>query len=240
MSNTLEELIFNLRKLQKNETETLKIRHLLNSIPRKISALDNRVAEYEQKIADRELEQRELKKQYREQEADVQQNAERIKRSQVKLDSIKSNREYQALLKEIDNLKATNSRIEDEMLTSLDRIETNEREIKAAKNEYAHVTDETSREKGMIQSQDEENRAKMAQLEADREKIAQRIDPRVLKQFQQIKTMIPDSNVIVPVREAVCEGCHMSIMPQTYNDLQRSEKLMSCPHCQRMIYYEHG
>ncbi len=239
MSNTLEELIFNLRKLQKNETETLKIKHLLNSIPRKLSALDNRLTEYEQKIADQESEQSELKKQYREQEADVQQNAERIKRSQVKLDSIKSNREYQALLKEIDNLKATNSRIEDEMLTNLDRIETNEREMKAAKNEYEHVADDISREKQALQSQAEENREKLAQLEADWEKISQRIDPRVLNQFQQIKTMIPDSNMIVPVREAVCEGCHMTIMPQTYNELQRSEKLMSCPHCQRMIYYEH-
>ncbi len=41
---------------------------------------------------------------------------------------------------------------------------------------------------------------------------------------------------IAKVEDAVCEGCHMNIPPQMYNELQRFESLMYCPQCQRIIY----
>jgi len=237
MSTTLEEQIFTLLKLQKNETETTKIQNQLNSTPRKIKALDARLAEYEQKIADRELNQSQLKKKYRDNETDVQLNSVQIERSQAKLNFVKTNKEYQALLKEIDEGKVVNSRIEDEMLTDLELIEENEKQITVAKDEYIREADEINREKKLIQSGDEKIREKLVHFKSEWEQISHKIGPELLEEFNKVKTWIRDNKIIVPVVDAVCGGCNMSIMPQTYNELQRSEKLMFCPHCQRMIYH---
>jgi len=238
MSDNLKEQIFQLIKLQKNETEKLKKQHLLDSMPPKIDALDDKLSEYEQNVADQDLNQSELKKKYRDNETEVQLNADRIERSQAKLPSVKTNREYQALLKEIDNIKSLNSRIEDSMLADLERIEENEKQITLAKKEYQREQEKIKSEKELIQTKVDEIQAELIQCKAEWEQIVQMIDPETIERFNRVKTMIPDTNVIVSVTEGVCDGCHMTIMPQTYNELQRSEKLMLCPHCQRMIYHE--
>ncbi len=238
MSTSLKEQIFTLLKLQKNETETIKIQHLLDSIPRKINALDAKLSEYEQKIADQEQQQGQLKKKYSDNEADVQINSDRIERSLAKLNFVKTNKEYQALLKEIDDVKSVNSRIEDEMLADLEQIEENEKRIAVTKDEYIREADKINSEKKLIQTRAAKDREMLVQFESEWELITQMIEPVNLKRFKKIKTMIPDSRVIVLVTDAVCGGCNMTIMPQTYNELQRSDKLMLCPHCQRMIYHE--
>jgi predicted nucleic acid-binding Zn-ribbon protein len=43
---------------------------------------------------------------------------------------------------------------------------------------------------------------------------------------------------VVAVWKEVCDGCHMSIPPQLYNELQKSNELITCPSCSRIIYWE--
>ena len=66
----------------------------------------------------------ELNKKYRAYESDIQSNLGKIGKSQEKLRAVKTNKEYQSSLKEIDDIKAINSKLEDEMLEFLEQIET--------------------------------------------------------------------------------------------------------------------
>jgi uncharacterized protein len=43
--------------------------------------------------------------------------------------------------------------------------------------------------------------------------------------------------VIVPVTQGICNGCHISIPPQSYIELQKGQQILSCPNCQRLIYW---
>ncbi|CAD7771580.1 C4-type zinc ribbon domain protein [Candidatus Methanoperedenaceae archaeon GB37] len=47
-----------------------------------------------------------------------------------------------------------------------------------------------------------------------------------------------NGRAVVSVNDAVCEGCHMHIPPQNYNELLKCDKLMTCPSCQRIIYWK--
>ena len=64
-----------------------------------------------------------------------------------------------------------------------------------------------------------------------------KIDPKLLKKFSIVKEMV-SGRAIAEVKDAVCLGCNMKIPPQTYNELQRTDRLECCPHCQRIIYWE--
>jgi hypothetical protein len=37
--------------------------------------------------------------------------------------------------------------------------------------------------------------------------------------------------------KGVCQCCHLAIPPQKFNELIKGEKMMSCPHCMRIIYW---
>ncbi len=57
--------------------------------------------------------------------------------------------------------------------------------------------------------------------------------------FNRVKSQQPDERAIVQgVTDAVCQGCHMNIPPQMYNELQREDSLKMCPSCERIIYWQ--
>ena len=43
--------------------------------------------------------------------------------------------------------------------------------------------------------------------------------------------------VIVAVKEGICTGCHIAVPPQSYIELQRGQQILSCPNCQRLIFW---
>ena len=39
------------------------------------------------------------------------------------------------------------------------------------------------------------------------------------------------------MREGICSGCHIAIPPQSFIELQRGQQILSCPNCQRLIFW---
>ncbi|MBW2568897.1 MAG: hypothetical protein JRD93_04265 [Deltaproteobacteria bacterium] len=233
----IKEQIFILVKLQKIETEVCGLKSTLSNVARKHDTLDAELREFKQSIDNEKSLFDELKKQYRLYESDVQTNLEQIKKSQANLRSIKTNREYQSLLKQIDELNVKNAQVEDEMLEVLDRIDKAESNIAARNNEYSMLEDRVVSDKEMIRQQSEHGNKMLAQFDMDFNDVAGSITPELLEKYEMIKTQ-KGGIAIVSVNDAVCGGCNMNITPQMYNELQRCDSLMFCPNCQRMIYYQ--
>ncbi|OIN97247.1 MAG: hypothetical protein AUJ48_00280 [Deltaproteobacteria bacterium CG1_02_45_11] len=165
-------------------------------------------------------------------------NLSQAARSQEKLRSIKTNKEYQSILKEIEELTAKNSKIEDTMLEYLDRIDRSEKNIATRKEDYLRLSDQANSEKIIINQEAEEGKKKLARLETDWDEVASKVDPELMKKYMMIKEQLGRGIAIVPVKDAVCHGCNMNIPPQVYNELQRFDSLKFCPHCQRIIYWK--
>ena len=79
----------------------------------------------------------------------------------------------------------------------------------------------------------------VAELEKRMEQIGGDIDAGILDKFYWVRGRVGRS-AIVPVEKAVCQGCHLNIPPQMYNELHRCDHLEFCPHCQRIIYCKDG
>jgi len=233
----IKEQIFILVKLQKIETEARGLKSTLNNVAKKYDAFDVELREFGQDIDNEVFLFDELKKKYRLYESDVQMNLEHIKKSQASLRTIKTNREYQSLLKQIDEFNVKNVRIEDEMLEFLDRMDKAESNIAAKKNEYSMLEDRIMGDKEMIKQETEHGNKRLAQLDMDFNDVSGRITPELLKKYEMVKKQ-KGGMAIASVNDAVCGGCNMNIPPQMYNELQRCDRLMFCPNCQRMIYWQ--
>jgi predicted nucleic acid-binding Zn-ribbon protein len=142
----MKEQIKVLVKLQHLDAESIRIKSTLNDVSKKLKHLDSSLEEIEETIKDKESVLDELKKQYRDYESDVKLNLAKINKSQEKLRSVKTNKEYQSLLKEIEDVKSKNSSIEDKMIECLDRIDETEKIIATKKDEYLQFS-------GLIDSQ---------------------------------------------------------------------------------------
>ena len=238
MSNITKEQIASLVKLQDVEIDADRIKDKLNGVDQRFEELDHKLAECKKLIETQESVVNELNQKYRDYEADVRQNLDSIKKSEAKLSTVKTNKEYQSSLKEIDSLKDKNSKLEDDMIEFLDQIEEAENTLKEKAAEFSTLEAQVKTEKETIQKEAEEGRLNLDRLDAEWQTVSGGIDAELLATFKQVQANQNDKVGIIAVKDAVCQGCHMNIPPQMYNELQRGDSLKKCPMCQRMIYWK--
>lgn len=232
----MREQIADLVKLQQIESETVQIKSALNDVPKRLDELDSKVKNFEQTIKEQERIINDLKKQYRDHESNIQLNLEKEQKIQTKLRSVKNNKEYQALLKEVEDVRGKNSEIEDQMIEFLDRMDITEKIIATKKDEYNTIFDRAKSEKESIKKNAEARKKRLAELDMEIAEVSRLVDPKFLRRYSIIKEQDPRGVAVVPVKDAVCHGCNVNIPPQLYNELFRCDSLRFCPNCQRIIY----
>jgi predicted nucleic acid-binding Zn-ribbon protein len=222
-------------KLQSIENETSQVEAQIQSVDRRIADLENERLSYATQVKTAESDLETMHKIYREHESDTQMLQAQIEKSEVKLRSVKTNKEYQSVLKEIDELKEKTSHIEDQMLEILERTEAVEAALDTQKKVYTQRSHDIEDLQQTIRQEAESARQALAQLSLKWQQTADHATPELIQQFNHIKQKVGPV-AIAAVNQAVCSGCNLNIPPQMFNELQRFERLDHCPHCQRIIY----
>ncbi len=237
MQNVTREQIDILVALQDIDIKSVKIRAALDTLPAKLDALGSQLKESEQITLEMETAYSELKKTYRSNESDMQLNQSQIRKSNEKLVSVKTNKEYHAILKEIEDLNKKNSELEDEMIKSLDLMEEEEKRILEQKTKFEQIQEQVQKEKKAIDLKNKEEGKELDGLEKEWRSISEKVDPKLMKKFNGIREQIRGETISAVINE-ICQGCHMNIPPQLFNELQRYDSLRFCPHCHRIIYWK--
>jgi len=234
----MKEQIEILIQLQRVELEAAGIRDMLEKLPGEIDELESQHRVFEDIIAEKASLIEELSKKYRSCEADVKTNQAKVDKSRDKLASVKTNKEYQSSLKEIDDLKAINSRIEDEMLECLENIDAAEALLREKNDEFESLSQDLGDQKRKLEAQAVEGKDRLNQLEKEEQQISGLAPSELLGIFNNVKKKQARGIVIVPVSDAKCHGCHVTLPPQMYNEMQKGDKLYFCPNCQRIVYWK--
>ena len=222
-------------KLQSIDSGKKKISTMLSKVDDRIRDLDFKLNQSRVIVEKSEAELDDLRKKYRETETELNMNAPRIEKSKEKLRAVKNNKEYQSLLKEIEDLKNQNSLMEDDMLECLEAIERSEAAVKESESEFKAIEDHIQQEKEAVAKESEQGRLELEALNKEREQVSAAVAPEIMKTFEKIRQKV-GGVTIAPVVNAVCQACNMNIPPQLYNELMRFDSLKYCPSCQRIIY----
>lgn len=236
MVSITKEQIAVLIELQSIDVESTRIQVFLNGIKPKMDEFDKQIKSVEQIIEEKESVISGLKQEYRLRESDTKDNQEKIRRNNEKLVSVKTNKEYHAILKEIEGLHKKNSIIEDEILQKLDYLEKEEKLIVQDKSELEKLREEAAKEMAALNEKGDTEREKLKTLLSSKEEIEKTMNPEVIKRFRIAREQTHGS-AIAAVKNTICQGCNMNIPAQMYNELQRFDKLEFCPRCYRIIYW---
>ena len=169
-------------------------------------------------------------------EQEIEELENRIIKSNIKLNNIKSNKEYTAAIKELADLEKEKTRMEDGLIGIMEQIETledkcisNEKKREALKENFDLERDEILKE---LKSLDEV----LESLKNERADFCKAVDEGLIKRYDTIRKN-KEGLAISPVIKGICQACHMGIPPQKFNELIRGDALMSCPYCNRIIYW---
>lgn len=75
------------------------------------------------------------------------------------------------------------------------------------------------------------------QVSQERGELLEKFDNKILTFYQKIRRWAKDS-AVVPVKDQACYGCFMKINDKTYSEVIKSEEIINCPHCGRILYKE--
>ena len=158
--------------------------------------------------------------------------------SEKKMETIATQREFEALEKEIKDASAS----EEELLKQVRAKEQESKELDAqceAKSaELKAQQEQVDTESAKIESVTSEKQARLADLEA---KCRSYIDDKINEElYEKFCTIVKSKHGkgIVPIHGVVCQGCHIVLPIQFVNDVRSGENIEFCPYCSRILYYE--
>ena len=233
----LKSQLVSLVKLQIVDSKIYDLRYELEAKPQEIKALESSFEEKKAHLAQLEKASLDLQKQRKDRELELAGKEEALKKLQTQLYTLKTNKEYQAMLQQINDAKADSSVIEDAILKLFEqsdkaKVDTEQEKLKVKEEEKFF-----SGEKKKIEDRIKEIDDRLAQLDALRKQVFPDIEPKILLQYERILSS-RDGLAIVSVKDNSCGGCNMFVPPQVINLIKMYQRIITCEVCNRMLYIE--
>ncbi len=155
-----------------------------------------------------------------------------------RLSELKTNKEYQAHLFEIEQSRKKKDSIEESVLETMQKVEEN----KAALQELQAETEEAQKlfdsEKARLESQFSELANELSELTQQQQQVADTVEKPLLARYNRLKTM-RKGYAVAEVKDGACGGCRLQLPPQLVAEVRRGDELMDCSYCHRLLFMAH-
>jgi predicted nucleic acid-binding Zn-ribbon protein len=239
LPTNLKSQIQSLVQLQTIDSEIYALRYEKESKPQEIKAIEVSFEEKKQGLASLEKSSLDLQKQKKERELELASKEEGVKKLQTQLYSLKTNKEYQTMLGEIEHAKADGSVIEDKILELMEKLDKIKVDVEQEKQKLKEEEKFFSDKKQKVEVRIKEIDGRLEQLEAQRKQITPGIDSKILSQYERILSN-RNGLSIVDVKGNSCGGCNLFVPHQVVNLIKMYEHLVTCEACNRILYIEDG
>ena len=224
-------------ELQECDSQLVSFSTKKIKLPEKLAKLDKEFHIFKNGIEQNKRKYEELKARHIESENKIKKINEGMVKTKDRLLEVKNNKEYQAILKENDTAELSRGNIETEIISILEELDKLSALVKKDEEILDQHKKEYEAEKKVIETDlttIDADAANWAQKRADLKKD---ISAEIMARYEKVKNRNNGVGVI-SVWKQVCNGCHMSIPPQLYNELQKTTELLSCPNCNRIMYFQ--
>jgi uncharacterized protein len=224
-------------ELQALDSRLAELNSQIDSLPGQIQILETRLKDYLQAHEERKVRLGANQKERKALEGDIQEIQVKISKHKDQLYEVKTNEQYKAMLKEIENEEGNVRKIEDKILEKMLEAEEIQKLVTQAAasldSEKARVAAETRR---MHSLRDEDVKERDTAL-ATRGQLAAGMTPSVLNTYERVRKA-RHGVAVAEVRQGFCSACNVRLRPQVYNEVQRNESVMTCESCGRILFCE--
>ena len=174
-------------------------------------------------------------------EEEVADLAEKLKKYQGQLPMVKTNREYGAILDEMDGVKREVRTREDELLALDETLEKAKTEGDDLGRSFP--TDQAAYEEQMTDWRAEQAllQEQIQKAQTDADALRATLDKRLLGSFDRIAKVRAGvavaKVVMVSTHNAACSACNVRIRPQLLSDIRLTKEMITCDNCKRILYW---
>lgn len=232
---TVKDKLLDLYKLQTIDKKIDEIGVLKGALPMEVSDLEDEIAGLEKRIEKSDEAIQDLEKEVSRHNGNIKESEALIARYNTQLDSVKNNREYDALSKEIElqkleillsqkKIKEIQVQLENKNETiaaSRERLDAKQKDLEEKKVELEKIIAKTEKEE--------------AKLKKEGDKVRKNIEARLLKSYDKIRSRYKNGISVAVVAREACGGCFNRIPPQVQIEIGVAKKIIACEHCGRVL-----
>ncbi len=237
--SVLKEELEKLLELQTLDIKLLEINAQLKQIPDQIKMLEKEDALLKKELEEFDKTFTHLKVERRQKDSELKAIEQQIETLQSRLYEVKTNKEYQALQKEIENLKEKKSSHEDEIILLMEK----EEQFREKEKQLQEKAEEYKKEKAKKQTELENaiNQLKETRnlLEQQRQAYVSRIDGVILELYTRVRKAKKDGIAICKITKDsngnICSGCYVYIPGHLTEKIKRKSEIVQCENCGRIL-----
>lgn len=233
----MTEVFDRLKSLQDVLSEKYSLEKEIDESPKKLTVQDELLAKLKREYIEKHAVYESVKSTVAKLKTDLAEAEAARERGEKGMDSITTHREYEALQKEIDDATQLEQQIrkdlqkEEKNLTGLDEgLKQDEQLINSHEEEL-------NSGRASLEQEIEGYKAKLEDLKKQEAELNKDIDPDIIFKFERI-IKSKQGKGIVAVKGNVCDGCHMILPAQFANEVHNGEKIVFCPYCSRILFYQ--
>lgn len=222
----LQELALSLRRAQS----------IVNEAPARIEAIEGRFRERNAEYVAVRDRHDDLERDQRERTAAVSDLEEKRKKFMDDLMQVQNQREYAAMLREIDSVKAQIADHEDAILRDMEELETVREQLK---EHDEHINEERAKVESEIAEVRSETAAATAEVErlsAERAEVESGLDARTVDRVRQLEET-RQGIFVTPAEGGSCGSCFVRMRPQAFQELKAASEVHICTNCRRFLYH---
>jgi predicted nucleic acid-binding Zn-ribbon protein len=173
----------------------------------------------------------------RDRDQELEAGVQKVEKLKAHSAEIKNNKEYQALLKEIETGEKDNKAIEDSILGLMEKIDNATAEIGVAEQRVSEGETAIAQEQKELEASFAQLGEELKAMGQSRTGIVNKVEPSILSHYQR---MFDGRNgvALAEARGESCSGCFMSIPPQVFVNVKKNASIINCPQCGRILYYK--
>jgi predicted nucleic acid-binding Zn-ribbon protein len=227
-----------LQELQVLDSRVAGLERKLEAIPGRIQAIREGLQQAKTAVDQIRAKLDGARKDLRTKEKELEYQGAQRKKLEAKLYEVKTNKEYSAVLAEIEGAKVEKDRLEEEILGLMELQERLGREVVDGEARLRPLEAEARVQEGAAA---EELRALESDVEiarTERESVAREIPRDLLSQYGRLLKGRAGLAVALVGSNGICSGCRVTLTPQRFNEVRQSSQILVCESCGRFLYYQ--
>ena len=203
---------------------------------------ERRLADLNEKLKLASTNLRELQSHAGNLDLDVKSRGEHIEKLRAAQQNAHNNKEYQALLTQINTEKIDKGKAEDEQLKVMEQAEKVAAEVKTLESQIDETSKQHEQTKAELGGKLAELQAEIDRLRPDRDAAAAEVPPKPRDIFERMAEKYEGEAMAAIARpnprreEYICTSCNMDLVLDIYNRLHTRDDLVFCPSCKRILY----
>ena len=225
-------------ELQGHDSKIASLEAEAARLPKQIEAIQASLAEAKKTVDAFKTKIDQTRKDLRAKEKDLEVHAAKRAKEEARLYEVKTNKEYSAVLLEIEEVKQIKAKTEEEILGLMEMQERLAVDVKEAEGRLKTREEQARQDEGVVRVKLAKVEQELAVVRAERTSRARELPAALLASYDRIMKARAGTAVASVGANGICGGCRMSIRPQALLELRNATGLMTCESCGRYLYWQ--